>query len=97
MDKTFSPQKFLDELAEELIFNFARAGGGTTPGLVGSAREHEVRNKLQSVLPTKVAVATGCVIDSFGNTSNQCDVILYEKDHCPVFSINGDPHQLLDY
>lgn len=68
-----------------------RAGGGTTPGLVGSAREHEVRNKLQSVLPKKVAVATGCVIDSFGNTSNQCDVILYEKDHCPVFSINGDP------
>lgn len=91
MDKTFSPHQFLDALAKELIFNFLRAGGGTTPGLVGSAREHEVRNKLQSVLPTKVAVATGCVIDSFGNTSNQCDVILYEKDHCPVFSINGDP------
>ena len=91
MDKTFSPHNFLDDLAEELIFNFARAGGGTTPGLVGSSREHEVRRKLQSVLPTKVAVATGCVIDSFGNTSNQCDVILYEKDHCPVFSINGDP------
>lgn len=91
MDKTFSPQKFLDELADELIFNFARAAGGTTPGLVGSAREHEVRNKLQLVLPRKVSVATGCVIDSFGGTSNQCDVILYEKDHCPVFSINGDP------
>ncbi|MDD4347736.1 MAG: hypothetical protein PHF70_01415 [Opitutales bacterium] len=91
MDKAFSPQKFLGELANELIFNFARASGGTTPGLVGSAREHEVRNKLQSVLPTKVAVSTGCVIDSFGNTSKQCDVILFEKDHCPVFSINGDP------
>lgn len=91
MDKTFSPHKFLDELAEELIFNFARAGGGTTPGLVGSAREHEVRRKLQSVLPTKVGVATGCVIDSYGNTSNQSDVVLFEKDHCPVFSINGDP------
>ena len=62
MDRTFSPHKFLDELAEELIFNFARAGGGTTPGLFGSAREHEVRRKLQSVLPTRVAVATGCVI-----------------------------------
>ncbi len=91
MDKTFSPHTFLDELAEELIFNFARAGGGTTPGLIGSAREHEVRRKLQSVLPTNVAVATGCVIDSFGNTSNQIDVVLFEKDHCPVFSINDDP------
>lgn len=91
MEKTFSPHKFLDHLAEELIFNFSSAAGGTTPGLVGSAREHEVRKKLQSILPTKVAVATGCVIDSFGNTSNQCDVILYEKDHCPVFSLNGDP------
>lgn len=90
MDKTFSPQQFLDKLAEELIFNFARASGGTTPGLVGSAREHEVRVKLQSVLPTKVAVATGCVIDSYGSTSNQSDVVLFEKDHCPVFSINGD-------
>lgn len=91
MEKTFSPHKFLDDLAEELIFNFSRAAGGTTPGLVGSAREHEVRKKLESVLPAKVAVATGCVIDSFGNTSNQCDLILYEKDHCPVFSLNGDP------
>lgn len=91
MDKTFSPRRFLDAFSEELIFNFARAGGGTPSGLVGSAREHEVRINLQSLLPTKVAVATGCVIDSFGNTSNQCDVILYEKDHCPVFSINGDP------
>lgn len=91
MDKTFSPQKYLEELAESLIYNFSKASGGTTPGLVGSAREHELRSKLQLVLPTKVAVATGCVIDSFGNTSSQCDVILYEKDHCPVFSINGDP------
>lgn len=91
MDKTFSPHRFLDELAEELIFSFSKASGSTTPGLVGSAREHEVRNKLQSILPAKVAVAAGCVIDSFGNTSNQCDVILYERDHCPVFSINGDP------
>lgn len=91
MDQSFDPHKFLAHLAEELIFNFARAGSGTTPGLVGSAREHEVRKKLQSVLPTKVAVATGCVIDSYGGTSNQSDIVLFEKDHCPVFSINGDP------
>lgn len=66
MAKTFDPHGFLADLAKELIFNFARAGDGTTPSSVGSVQEHEVRKKLESVLPTKVAVATGCVIDSYG-------------------------------
>lgn len=91
MDKTFNSQAFLDSLAEELISNFDRAGRATTPGLVGSAREHDVRQKLQSVLPSKVGITSGCVIDSYGHTSNQVDVILYEKEQCPIFSINGDP------
>lgn len=92
MDKTFSSQAFLAALAEELISNFDRAGRATTPGLVGSAREHEVRQKLESLLPSKVGVASGCVIDSYGGTSNQTDVVLFERDQCPIFSINGDPN-----
>lgn len=91
MDKTFNSQAFLDSLAEELISNFDRAGRATTSGLVGSAREYDVRQKLQSVLPSKVGVTSGCVIDSYGNTSNQADVIIYEREQCPIFSINGDP------
>ena len=89
MDASFSATSFLKYLAEELIDNFARAGGATTPGLVGGAREVEVRRKLEILLPEKVSVSTGCVIDSHGSTSNQADVIIHERDNCPVFSING--------
>lgn len=91
MDATFSPSEFLKYLADELINNFARASAATTPGLVGGAREVEVRRKLEMILPGTVAVATGCVIDSDGLTSNQADVVIYERDNCPVFSINGAP------
>lgn len=89
MDATFNPAQFLDHLAQELIDKFARAGSATTPGLVGGARESEVRSKLEMLLPQKVAVASGCVIDSFGKTSNQADVLIHERDNCPVFTING--------
>lgn len=89
MESTFSVAAHLSNLAEELIANFARAGAATTPGLVGSAREHEVRTKLKSILPGRMTVSTGCIIDSFGNTSNQTDVVIHERDSCPVFSING--------
>jgi hypothetical protein len=91
MDATFNPAEFLNHLSQELIANFARAGSATTPGLVGAAREVEVRRKLENLLPQKVAVASGCVIDSFGQTSNQADVVIHERDNCPVFSINGTP------
>ena len=33
----------------------------------------------------------GFVIDSYGGTSRQQDVVLYERDICPVFSINRTP------
>jgi hypothetical protein len=89
MEPTFNPADFLNYLAQELVDNFARAGTATTPGLVGSAREEEVRKKLEALLPEKVSVASGCVIDSHGSTSRQTDVIIHERDNCPVFSING--------
>jgi hypothetical protein len=89
MEQAFDSVKFVNSLAEELIFNFGRAGSATTPTLVSSVKEHETRRKLQSVLPSFLGVGTGCVIDSYGHTSKQTDVVLYEKDICPVFSINN--------
>jgi hypothetical protein len=90
MDKSFNSQEFLNLLARELVSSFDKADKATTPGLVGSAKEEAVRKKLESILPSKVGVKSGCVIDSYGKTSNQIDLILYEKDLCPVFCINGD-------
>jgi hypothetical protein len=91
MEQTFNINAFLEHLANELINNFSFAGQATTPGLVGSAREKTTRQKLESLLPPMVGVGTGCVIDSFGKTSKQMDIILFEKNLCPVFSINDNP------
>ena len=91
MEVTFNSHEYFLHLAEDVINNFSRASRATTPVLIGTARENEIRLKLEKLLPSKVAIATGCIIDSYGNTSTQTDVILYERDQCPVFSINDTP------
>ena len=52
--------------------------------------ETAARKQLEQILPNGVAVGTGCVIDTYGNTSKQMDVVLYERDICPVFRLNLD-------
>jgi hypothetical protein len=88
MEKTFNSIEFLNDLSKELVLGFEKAGKATTPVLVGSAREKEVRNKLELIFPQSIGIATGCIIDSFGHTSKQTDIVIYEKEICPVFSIN---------
>ncbi|GAB3536145.1 DUF6602 domain-containing protein [Photobacterium alginatilyticum] len=91
MAKNFNSREYITEIAEDVVYNFARAARATTPGLKGAARESEVRQKLESILPTGVGVGTGCVIDFEGNASSQQDIIIYENNLCPVFSINNTP------
>ncbi len=91
MDSTFSARDFVSSLAQDLVESFDKAGRATTPGLVGSAREQAVRLKLEKLFPQAVGVGTGCVIDVQNNTSKQTDIIIYEKDVCPIFSINDTP------
>ena len=51
--------------------------------------EQPVRKQLQEVPPRGIAVGSGFVIDSYGGTSRQADIVVYEQDICPVFSINA--------
>lgn len=88
MTQVFDSKFFIKEISEELIQNFDRASRATTPGLKGAARENEIRKKLENLLPRGVGIGTGCVIDHEGNASRQQDIILFEKDLCPAFSIN---------
>lgn len=84
----FNATDFITRLGHSLIKEFEEARQATTPPLVGAAIETPVRRRLEQVLPRGIAVGSGCVIDSYGNCSRQQDVILYERDICPVFSIN---------
>lgn len=91
MEMSFSAKDYVQTLAQELVDGFSKAGMATTPGLVGSARERAVRKKLEQIFPQAVGVSSGCIIDADNRTSKQTDIILYEKDICPVFSINDNP------
>ena len=91
MPKPFDPIGYVTQVGQELVAAFQIAGFATTPGQIGSAREVPVRDKLKQLLPRGVGVGSGCIIDSYGNTSRQMDVVLFEKEICPVFSINDDP------
>ena len=91
MDRNFDPDKFIRRIGERLIDEFKDAKTGTTPSTVGTAAERPVRDQLEQILPRGIAVGEGFVIDSYGGTSRQQDVILYERDICPVFSVNNTP------
>ena len=91
MDRSFDPDAFIRRIGERLVEEFAHAKAGTTASTVGSAAEQPVRNQLEQVLPRGVAVGEGFVIDSYGGTSRQQDVVLYERDLCPAFSVNRTP------
>jgi hypothetical protein len=90
MDRTFRITEYLNGLGKDLVAEFTNAGRATQPVAVGTAREKSTKDKLRSVLPAGVGVGSGFVIDSYGNTSGQCDIILYEEAFAMKFSINGD-------
>lgn len=92
MDQSFDPERFIRRIGERLVDEFSDAKAGTTPLGVGTAAEQPVRKQLKSVLPRGIVVGEGFVIDSYGGTSRQQDVVLYERDICPVFSVNDTPH-----
>ena len=91
MERKFDAPAYIDRVGERLVLAFEDAAQATTPSLVGGAREVPVRKQLEQILPRGIAVGSGCVIDSYGNASQQTDVILYERDICPVFSVNNTP------
>ena len=91
MDKNFDVDKFIADIGVDLVNDFERARGATSPSAVGDAMEVPVRERLEQILPRGIAVGSGFVIDANGDTSSQTDVVLYERDICPVFSINNTP------
>lgn len=90
MKNSFNTQEYIRLLGEELILEFSKAGMTTHPHAVGGGRESSARTKLKNILPAGIGVGSGFVIDSYGNTSQQCDIILYEENFAMKFTINDD-------
>lgn len=87
----FSSIDFIERLVRRLIAEFEDAGHAITPGLIGAARETPARASFQKLLPPLAAIGSGIVIDTYGDESRQQDIVIYERNLCPVFSINETP------
>ncbi|MCI8352360.1 MAG: hypothetical protein HFJ58_01880 [Clostridia bacterium] len=86
MRKSFDTFEYVDDLGKDLVRDFEKAGKTTHPHSVGEGREKSAINKLKDILPSGIGIGSGFVIDSFGNVSSQCDIIIYEKDLCLKFN-----------
>ena len=91
MEDNFDPIAYADSVGQDLVSAFEKADLATTTGLVGDAKEKAARVELEHILPSGIGVGSGCVIDSYRGTSRQMDVVLYEKNICPIYSINDTP------
>ena len=90
METSFNLKEYIKILGQELVSEFEKAGIMTHPGAVGAGRETSAKQKLKQILPAGVGVGSGFVIDSFGHTSRQCDIILYEENFALRVSPNLD-------
>lgn len=90
MDNNFDQRLYIKYLGEELISEFSRASMMTQPVAIGSGREQSAKQKLKLILPAGVGIGSGFIIDSYGNTSKQCDIILYEENFALRFNPNND-------
>lgn len=88
---SFDGYEYVQKLARRLVLDFEDAGAAPTPGLKGAAREQPSRMQLEQLLPGDIGVGSGIVIDSFGGQSMQQDIVLFERNRCPVFTLNYTP------
>ena len=59
-------------------------------GEIGDLVERVFRNQSLDVLPDKVGVSNGFVVDSTGEVSRQMDIILYDRANTPrIFTSAG--------
>ena len=91
MPTDFDPAEFVTKIGEKLVMEFEHASVAGTPGLIGAARENPARKQLEKLLPRFVSTGSGIVMDSFGARSTQQDIVFFERDFCPVYSINDTP------
>ena len=76
----------MQKTGEDIVAAFDKADDVTTPSGIGDAKEKSVIERLDQILPVGIGVGSGFVFDSYGKTSQQMDVVLFEKDICPRFS-----------
>jgi len=79
-------QEWFDRVEISFSSEAHQAGLIEHSSTVGSAREFIIKKVLKSILPPIVHVGSGKVIDAFGNSSCQIDIIIYDS-RFPLFEV----------
>ena len=58
-------------------------------GEIGGLIERQIRSSLEEVLPKKIGISNGFVVDSEGRISKQMDIVLYDKFNTPLIFASG--------
>lgn len=53
----------------------------------GSEREAALKAFLMQYMPTKYSIGSGQIVDTEGNISHQCDIVIYDNFNCPLLLV----------
>ena len=90
-------QEILQSKVEHFVFDFTNysktmfldnEGNLIHPGEFGTYREKICIDLLRSVVPMRLDFGTGFIVDSLGNVSHQCDIIIYDAQNTPLIENN---------
>jgi hypothetical protein len=80
-----------DGIGKQMLLDFEQIQSQIKhAGERGSEREASLRTFLASYLPSKYAIANGEIVDERGQTSKQCDLVVYDHINCPLLLAGKD-------
>lgn len=90
-------QIILQSKVEQFVFDYSNNskaiyldndGKLIHPGEFGMYREKICIDLLRNVVPMRLDFGTGFIIDSKGNISHQCDIVIYDANNTPLIENN---------
>jgi hypothetical protein len=77
--------KLFEAIGDQMLIEFDRIQSEIEhSGGKGDVREARLKTFLETYLPHKYAIGNGEIVDSSGNTSRQCDLVIYDRTTSPI-------------
>jgi hypothetical protein len=90
-EKQMDLNEIFDGIGKQMLLDFEHIQAQIKhAGERGSEREASLRTFLTSYLPSKYAIANGEIVDEQGQTSKQCDLVVYDHINCPLLLAGKD-------
>lgn len=81
-------------IADKMMVDFRDIQSQIThQGGRGGNWEQTLKEFLVKYLPKRYSIGSGQIIDSIGNVSGQCDIVIYDAFNCPLILVS-DNHQI---